>query len=75
MVIAVPCQAEKSHIIAVMGVAFYDVDRIPGPINGFDPLENFNSITASSAADNEYSGEERQTPSFHFGGHSLQCPK
>jgi phosphoglycerol transferase MdoB-like AlkP superfamily enzyme len=43
-------EGKTPHIIAVMGEAFYDVDRIPGiQFNeGFDPLENFNRITAQS---------------------------
>lgn len=38
---------KKPHIIAVMGEAFYDIDRIEGVEfnNGFDPLKNFNNIT------------------------------
>lgn len=37
---------KKPHIIAVMGEAFYDIDRIPGiEFNeGYDPLSNFNRI-------------------------------
>jgi phosphoglycerol transferase MdoB-like AlkP superfamily enzyme len=37
---------KKPHIIAVMGEAFYDIDRIPGiEFNeGYDPLLNFNRI-------------------------------
>ena len=45
-------EGKTPHIIAVMGEAFYDVDRIPGIQfnDGFDPLENFNRITAQAYA-------------------------
>ncbi|MGE5612892.1 MAG: LTA synthase family protein [Bacillota bacterium] len=43
-------EGKTPHIIAVMGEAFYDVDRIPGVKfnEGLNPLENFHRIAAEA---------------------------
>lgn len=45
-------EGKTPHIIAVMGEAFYDIDKVPGIQfnDGFDPLENFNRIAAQAYA-------------------------
>lgn len=45
-------EGKTPHIIAVMGEAFYDIDRIPDIQfnDGFDPLKNFNRIAAQAYA-------------------------
>lgn len=65
------------HIIAVMGEAFYDIDRIPGiEFNeGYNPLENYNRITSQSYTGriitNVFGGGTANTEFAFLTGHSM----
>jgi phosphoglycerol transferase MdoB-like AlkP superfamily enzyme len=67
----------KPHIIAVMGEAFYDIDRIEGIEfnNGFDPLENFNNITGQAYSGrivaSVFGGGTANTEFSFLTGHSM----
>lgn len=68
---------KRPHVIAVMGEAFYDIDRIKGlEFNeGFDPLANFKRITGESYAGRVvtevYGGGTANTEFSFLTGHSL----
>jgi len=68
---------KKPHIIAVMGEAFYDIDRIPGiEFNeGINPLENFNKIRAQSYSGrivtDVFGGGTANTEFSFLTGHSM----
>lgn len=73
-----PVNAVKPpHIIAVMGEAFYDIDRIKGiEFNkGYDPLVNFNRIKKQSytgrIVTNVFGGGTANTEFAFLTGHSL----
>ncbi len=65
------------HIIAVMGEAFYDIDRIPGiEFNeGYDPLSNFNRIKeyafSGRIVTNVFGGGTANTEFSFLTGHSM----
>lgn len=65
------------HIIAVMGEAFYDIDRIEGiEFNkGFDPLANFNRIAEQAytgrIVTNVFGGGTANTEFAFLTGHSM----
>jgi len=65
------------HIIAVMGEAFYDMDRIPGiEFNeGYDPLANFNRIKEQAYSGrivtNVFGGGTANTEFAFLTGHSM----
>jgi phosphoglycerol transferase MdoB-like AlkP superfamily enzyme len=65
------------NIIAVMGEAFYDIDRIPGiEFNkGFDPLANFNRIRKNAYSGrivtNVFGGGTANTEFAFLTGHSM----
>ncbi len=65
------------HVIAVMGEAFYDIDRIPGiEFNeGFDPLSNFNRIKEQAYSGRiittVFGGGTSNTEFSFLTGHSL----
>lgn len=68
---------KKPHIIAVMGEAFYDIDRIEGiEFNqGFDPLKNFNNIMEQAyggrIVTNVFGGGTANTEFSFLTGHSM----
>jgi len=68
---------KKPHIIAVMGEAFYDIDRIEGIEfnDGFDPLENFNKITSQAYSGrlvtSVFGGGTANTEFSFLTGHSM----
>ncbi|HPV00895.1 MAG TPA: LTA synthase family protein [Clostridiales bacterium] len=68
---------KKPHIIAVMGEAFYDMDRIPGiEFNeGYDPLANFNRIKQMAyhgrIVTNVFGGGTANTEFSFLTGHSM----
>lgn len=70
-------KGKKPHIIAVMGEAFYDIDRIPGiEFNpGFNPLENFNRIKGNSYSGrivtDVFGGGTANTEFSFLTGHSM----
>lgn len=70
-------EGDLPHIIAVMGEAFYDIDRIPGiEFNeGFDPLENFNRIKKNAytgrITTNVFGGGTANTEFAFLTGHSM----
>lgn len=65
------------HIMAVMGEAFYDIDRIPGiEFNeGYDPLSNFNRIKRMAyhgrIVTNVFGGGTANTEFSFLTGHSM----
>lgn len=65
------------HIIAVMGEAFYDVDRIPGIkfADGYDPVENFKRIKEQAYSGRiittVFGGGTSNTEFSFLTGHSL----
>lgn len=67
----------QPNIIAVMGEAFYDIDRIPGiEFNeGYDPLENFNRIKENAYSGrivtNVFGGGTANTEFAFLTGHSM----
>ncbi|NLV35424.1 MAG: LTA synthase family protein [Clostridiaceae bacterium] len=67
----------KPHIIAVMGEAFYDIDKIEGAEfnEGFDPLVNFNRICrqayAGKIVTNVFGGGTANTEFSFLTGHSM----
>ncbi len=70
-------EGDLPHIMAVMGEAFYDIDRIPGiEFNkGLDPLENFNRIKENAYAGrivtNVFGGGTANTEFAFLTGHSM----
>lgn len=68
---------KKPHIIAVMGEAFYDIDRIDGiEFNqGLNPLKNFNSIMEKAyggrIVTNVFGGGTANTEFSFLTGHSM----
>lgn len=68
---------KQPHIIAVMGEAFYDIDRIKGiEFNqGYDPLDNFNRLAKKSYAGrivtNVFGGGTANTEFSFLTGHSM----
>jgi phosphoglycerol transferase MdoB-like AlkP superfamily enzyme len=70
-------EGDLPNIIAVMGEAFYDIDRIPGiEFNeGFDPLSNFNRIKKNAYSGrivtNVFGGGTANTEFAFLTGHSM----
>lgn len=68
---------KRPHIIAVMGEAFFDIDRIEGVEfnKGFDPLKNFNSITRQAYSGrivtSVFGGGTANTEFSFLTGHSM----
>lgn len=69
--------AKKPHVIAVMGEAFYDVDRIPGiQFNGnYNPVENFKRIASQAYSGrivaSVFGGGTSETEFSFLTGHSM----
>lgn len=68
---------KQPHIIAIMGEAFYDIDKIEGTEfnEGFDPLANFNRICrqayAGKIVTNVFGGGTANTEFSFLTGHSM----
>jgi len=71
------CSGDLPNIIAVMGEAFYDIDRIEGiEFNkGYDPLSNFNRIKENAYSGrivtNVFGGGTANTEFAFLTGHSM----
>lgn len=70
-------QKDMPHIIAIMGEAFYDIDRVPGIefTEGHDPLANFNRIIRQAYSGrivtNIFGGGTANTEFAFLTGHSM----